>query len=224
MARLEKELATAHTILDVQSKIAGLRGLNLAREGLLMAANRSHCRSAWRRRAGRWACRGRPSTVVTVSLPGASSPVPRPPGPCARANENASWRRFPRRASSTARRPRSSRRFWTKGSTFARNARCIGFWLRASRCANDEIAHSPRYTKPELVATAPNETWSWDITRLLGPKRWTYFYLYVLLDHLQPICGRVDGRRTGELGAGRTAHRANLPQAAELLTSGTRNV
>ena len=31
--------------------------------------------------------------------------------------------------------------------------------------------------------------------------------------HLQPICGRVDGRRTGELGAGRTAHRANLPQA-----------
>ena len=40
----------------------------------------------------------------------------------------------------------------------------------------------PRYTKPELVATGPNETWSWDITRLLGPTRWTYFYLYVLLD------------------------------------------
>ena len=40
----------------------------------------------------------------------------------------------------------------------------------------------PPYAKPELVATAPNQTWSWDITRLLGPKRWTYFYLYVLLD------------------------------------------
>ena len=40
----------------------------------------------------------------------------------------------------------------------------------------------PQYTKPrpELVATSPNQAWSWDITRLLGPKRWTDFYLYVL--------------------------------------------
>ena len=40
----------------------------------------------------------------------------------------------------------------------------------------------PRYTKPELVATGPNQCWSWDVTKLLGPKKWTYFYLYVLLD------------------------------------------
>ena len=40
----------------------------------------------------------------------------------------------------------------------------------------------PCYTKPALVATGPNQTWSWDITRLRGPKRWTSFYLYVLLD------------------------------------------
>ena len=40
----------------------------------------------------------------------------------------------------------------------------------------------PPYTKPELVATAPNQTWSWDITKLLGPAKWTYFYLYVVLD------------------------------------------
>jgi len=38
------------------------------------------------------------------------------------------------------------------------------------------------YTKPELMATAPNQVWSWDITKLLGPKKWTYYYLYVLLD------------------------------------------
>ena len=31
----------------------------------------------------------------------------------------------------------------------------------------------PQYTKPELVATAPNQTWSWDITKLLGPTKWT---------------------------------------------------
>ncbi len=38
------------------------------------------------------------------------------------------------------------------------------------------------YSKPELLATAPNRVWSWDITRLKGPQKWTYFYLYVMLD------------------------------------------
>jgi len=40
----------------------------------------------------------------------------------------------------------------------------------------------PAYQKPELLATAPNQVWSWDITKLLGPVKWTYFYLYVILD------------------------------------------
>jgi putative transposase len=40
----------------------------------------------------------------------------------------------------------------------------------------------PGYSKPELLATAPNHLWSWDITKLLGPAKWTYFYLYVILD------------------------------------------
>ena len=40
----------------------------------------------------------------------------------------------------------------------------------------------PQYGKPELVATAPNQVWSWDITRLRGPQTWSYYYLYVLLD------------------------------------------
>ena len=45
----------------------------------------------------------------------------------------------------------------------------------------NQLRH-PNYQKPELLATAPNEVWSWDITRLLGPAKWTYFYLYVILD------------------------------------------
>ena len=40
----------------------------------------------------------------------------------------------------------------------------------------------PNYKKPELLATASNQVWSWDITKLLGPAKWTYFYLYVILD------------------------------------------
>ena len=40
----------------------------------------------------------------------------------------------------------------------------------------------PHDAAPELLATRPNEVWSWDITKLLGPVKWTYFYLYVILD------------------------------------------
>lgn len=43
------------------------------------------------------------------------------------------------------------------------------------------LTHPP-YQKPELLAEAPNQLWSWDITKLRGPVKWTYFYLYVLLD------------------------------------------
>jgi putative transposase len=44
-----------------------------------------------------------------------------------------------------------------------------------------QLVH-PEYKKPELLATGPNQVWSWDITKLLGPVKWTYFYLYVVLD------------------------------------------
>src|SRR5947207_969982 len=50
-----------------------------------------------------------------------------------------------------------------------------------SRERRDQLIHPP-YHKPELLATAPNQLWSWDITKLLGPVEWTYFYLYVILD------------------------------------------
>jgi len=40
----------------------------------------------------------------------------------------------------------------------------------------------PVYQKPELLAEAPNQVWSWDITKLMGPVKWSYFYLYVILD------------------------------------------
>jgi len=40
----------------------------------------------------------------------------------------------------------------------------------------------PNYAKPELLATRPNQLWSWDITKLRGPQKWTYYYLYVIID------------------------------------------
>ncbi len=45
----------------------------------------------------------------------------------------------------------------------------------------NQLRH-PTYTKPELLATGPNQLWSWDITKLRGPAKWTYYYLYTILD------------------------------------------
>lgn len=45
----------------------------------------------------------------------------------------------------------------------------------------NQLRHA-NYKKPELLATGPNQLWSWDITKLRGPAKWTYFYLYVILD------------------------------------------
>ena len=53
---------------------------------------------------------------------------------------------------------------------------------------NDEVrerraqSRHPQHVKPELIATAPNQTWCWDITKIKGPVKWVYFHLYVMLD------------------------------------------
>jgi len=51
----------------------------------------------------------------------------------------------------------------------------------AVRERRDQLRH-PNYAKPELLATAPNQVWSWDITKLMGPRKWTCFHLYVRMD------------------------------------------
>lgn len=56
--------------------------------------------------------------------------------------------------------------------------------LAAEKQVNErrnQLRH-PNYTKPELLATGPNQLWSWDITKLLGPTTWTYYYLYDIMD------------------------------------------
>ena len=54
---------------------------------------------------------------------------------------------------------------------------------RPARAASGAAqATHPAAVKPELIATGPNQVWSWDITKLHGPAKWTYYYLYVILD------------------------------------------
>lgn len=62
-------------------------------------------------------------------------------------------------------------------STFYRLLRGLG----ETRGRRNELIH-PVYTKPELLARAPRQLWSWDITKLKGPAKWTCYHLYVILD------------------------------------------
>ena len=62
-------------------------------------------------------------------------------------------------------------------STFYRLLRQAG----ETRERRAQATH-PAAVKPELIATGPNQVWSWDITKLHGPAKWTYYYLYVILD------------------------------------------
>jgi putative transposase len=67
----------------------------------------------------------------------------------------------------------------------------------------DQLRH-PHYQKPELLATASNQVWSWDITKLLGPQKWTYYYLYVILDIFSRyVVGWMLARRESSDLAGR---------------------
>ena len=52
---------------------------------------------------------------------------------------------------------------------------------QAVRERRNQLRH-PEYQRPELLATGPNQLWSWDITKLKGPRKWSYFYLYVIMD------------------------------------------
>jgi putative transposase len=73
-----------------------------------------------------------------------------------------------------------------------------------------QLTH-PAYTKPELLAERPNELWSWDISKLKGPAKWTYFYLYVILDVFSRyvVAWTLQHRENGQLA------KALIEQATE---------
>src|SRR5712692_7954792 len=74
----------------------------------------------------------------------------------------------------------------------------------------DQLTHPP-YAKPELLACRPNELWSWDISKLKGPAKWTWFYLYVILDVFSryAVGWTVQYRETAEIA------KALIAQATE---------
>ena len=90
--------------------------------------------------------------------------------------------------------------------------------------ANNEVrdrrnpARHPATVKPELVADAPNQVWSWDITKLAGPQKWTWFHLYVIIDVFSRfvVGWHVATRETASLAhamIATTIERENIPKA-----------
>ena len=154
MARLEKELHTAHTILDVQGKVAGAAGIQpRTREGL--ADGRPAARIAGRRGAGVPSAGGATGLYLLplseARSRASAAPVLRPPGPCVRPNARTSSTCSPARASSTGHRPRSSRRCSMKAGICAPSARCTGSWPRTSRCESGAIS--------AVIPATPSPSW-----------------------------------------------------------------
>ena len=80
-------------------------------------------------------------------------------------------------------RRRPTPRFWTRENTSALPSTMERI-LNANkevRERRDQLRH-PTHVKPQLKATTPNQVWSWDITKLLGPKKWTSNHRYVVID------------------------------------------
>ena len=71
---------------------------------------------------------------------------------------------------------------------------------KAVRERRNQLRH-PNYKKPELLASGANQVWSWDITKLKGPRKWSYFYLYVIMDiYSRCVVGwMVAGRESASL-------------------------
>ena len=181
--RLEHESHTAHTILDVQGKVAGLLGLTSNTERALDGGPTA-C-GAGRRGAGL------PSTGRVTgdllprqrSTPGHQQPRPTPARTLCEAEREQildvlAGPRFVDRA------PAEVVATLLDEGHYLCSERTMYRILAADQPVRERRnqREHPQYTKPELVATAPNQTWSWDITKLLGPTKWTYFYLYVVLD------------------------------------------
>jgi len=86
----------------------------------------------------------------------------------------------------------------------------------AVRERRNQLRH-PEYKRPELLATGPNQVWSWDITKLKGACTWSYFYLYAIMDIFsrKTVGWMVAGRESATLAVkliGETCEREGISQ------------
>ena len=140
-----------------------------------------HAMGLWRGAPARQQARSHRRTLV-------GPPAPRTPRPCPPLALDAQERRTlldtlnSERFADTA--PAAVHATLLGEGTYIGSVRTMYRLLAANggcRERRNQLTH-PAYTKPELLAIAPNQVWSWDITKLKGPAKWTCFHLYVILD------------------------------------------
>ena len=146
------ELAPLVGVKAACQAVGRARGSHYRRTARARRPSASGCRRRSRGRSARWSA-SRCSGSCTNPSTSTRRPPPSTPSCSTRAS---TWRRPPPCTASCAPRARSTER-------------------------RRQATHPPA-VKPELLATKPNEVYSWDITKLLGPAKWTYFYLYVIID------------------------------------------
>ncbi|HZI75229.1 MAG TPA: IS3 family transposase [Gemmatimonadales bacterium] len=189
-ARLSRRLEQAELIIDVQKKGIGPAGDLAAggqeRRGELMTAAHQLGQTVGRAAA----CRAlnvpraslyrhlRPSEPATPAVPRPSPPRALAPAEQQRILDVLHSERFQDKA------PNEVFAALLDEGTYLCSVRTMYRILEQTgevRERRAQLRH-PNYQKPQLLATSSNQVWSWDITKLLGPVKWTYFYLYVILD------------------------------------------
>ncbi len=196
-AQLRHRLDRAEAIIEVQ-KTCGLAGhtpeADRARQRALTdalaqalparGAVAATCATLGLSRASLHRSRNRQSLLPVVSLPGtAPQPRPNPPRalPARPRQAVLDLLRSPRFADLA---PAEVYATLLDEGAYHCSIRTMYRVLGANsevRARRQQLRH-PAYQKPELLAEAPNQVWSWDITKLMGPTKWSYFYPYVVLD------------------------------------------
>ncbi|MGB2632361.1 MAG: IS3 family transposase [Terriglobales bacterium] len=190
VGRLTEKLRKAEIIIDVQKKVAAPVGEPASRRGpgreILMSAvtelaidvgTSAACQVLWMPRASYYGQRRK------AAAPAVASPRPSPARALHPAEREAVLARLHEERFQD-RSPAAVYATLLDEGEYHCSIRTMYRLLDEQgevRERRDQLTHPP-YQKPELLATAPNQLWSWDITKLLGPAKWSYFYLYVLLD------------------------------------------
>ena len=190
MVELEREMRRwtaraerAEALVDLQKKVSMLLGIALPERDVTPCSRRSQTSaiaSESPRPARRWGwlarafigSRGQHTLYDAARLGRA----------CQRSGTRL-WRCCTSHGSSIVPRPRSTTQLLAEGRSVC-SERTLYRILEAHQEVRERHAQlrHPVYHKPELLAPAPNPVWSWDITKRLGPVKWTYYYLDVLLD------------------------------------------
>jgi putative transposase len=194
--KLRVELDKAQLVIEVQKKLAALLGFwqpttsagtpdgRRAVELTPALGAGAACRAVglWRGVPGRQQARWQRLTLVGPAGAAGASPS-RPPAGLGTAGA-AGAAGHPEQRTLRRHRAGGRARHAARRGPYLGSVRTMYRLLAASggcRERRNQLTH-PAYTKPELLAIAPNQVWSWDITKLKGPAKWTCFHLYVILD------------------------------------------